>query len=320
MMAGATPMRTSVKANEAERAQMTASAAATSPKPPARTWPLRAATTGLGYPHSSLSTSEKEPRPSSTGGSVRSAPEQKVLPVPVIATARTSGSERAATRCSDNSATRRRDSALRLEGESRARTAEPWRSSRLTRGGRSDLGGEGTVQVPVDQVEQVGGAGRRRQLPAEQAQLEGDEGAALQTKEGGLVAGHAQQVPGQPGHGSRPSEGVRTGSRRSQADQVGQAGVAQEGDQAPRRNPLASGDEALQGAPRQDPLRLGDHRAGVSSFTSSLAPPHPLHGSSLPMPGEAVDSGSDEGLDGGGKVGEAGLGVGEEHVRLGIGV
>ncbi|SKW33375.1 Uncharacterised protein [Mycobacteroides abscessus subsp. abscessus] len=50
MMDGATPMRASVSAKVLSGPATAISAAPTRPKPPARTWPLTAMTTGSGSP------------------------------------------------------------------------------------------------------------------------------------------------------------------------------------------------------------------------------------------------------------------------------
>ena len=90
IMAGATPTRTSVKANVLASAATAMSAAAMSPSPPARACPLTRAMTGTG-----LSTMEVRMSGMRFGAaaprSERSAPEQNTVPAPVRTTARTLG-------------------------------------------------------------------------------------------------------------------------------------------------------------------------------------------------------------------------------------
>ena len=80
-MAGATPTRTSVKANVLASAATAMSAAAMRPRPPARAWPLTRAMTGTG-----LSTMDVRMSGMRLGAAVprseRSAPEQNTVPVP----------------------------------------------------------------------------------------------------------------------------------------------------------------------------------------------------------------------------------------------
>ena len=90
-MAGATPTRTSVKANVLASAATAMSAAAMRPRPPARAWPLTRTMTGT-----ALSTMDVRMAGMRSGAALprsdRSAPEQNTVPVPVSTTARTSGS------------------------------------------------------------------------------------------------------------------------------------------------------------------------------------------------------------------------------------
>ena len=91
IMAGATPTRTSVKANVLASAATAMSAAAMRPSPPARAWPLTRTMTGT-----ALSTMDVRMAGMRLGAAVprsdRSAPEQNTVPAPVSTTARTSGS------------------------------------------------------------------------------------------------------------------------------------------------------------------------------------------------------------------------------------
>ena len=117
IMAGATPTRTSVKANVADSGAAAKSHAAMRPSPPARAWPLTRAMTGAGLSTmavrmSGMRLGAAAPR------SERSAPEQNTVPVAVSTTARTSGSLVASRNARSNSSSRRDDSALRLDGES----------------------------------------------------------------------------------------------------------------------------------------------------------------------------------------------------------
>ncbi|SKW09405.1 Uncharacterised protein [Mycobacteroides abscessus subsp. massiliense] len=132
MIEGATPMRASVSAKVLSGPATAISAAPTRPKPPARTWPLTAMTTGSGSSRMSRSSAVSWPARSlatSWGSddaaelSDRSAPAQNVLPVWVSTTARTVLS--AAARCSPsrNCRTKPLDNALRLCGESSVRRA-----------------------------------------------------------------------------------------------------------------------------------------------------------------------------------------------------
>lgn len=125
-MAGATPMRTSVNAKVTLWEPSATSAAPTMPSPPARTWPSRRATTGLGMSRMRRSS------PTITSviagpleASLRSAPAQNTEPVWVSSTARTDESSDAVSRCASSSAHSCRDSAFRLCGESSSMRATP---------------------------------------------------------------------------------------------------------------------------------------------------------------------------------------------------
>jgi hypothetical protein len=92
IIAGARPIRASVKANDAPSAATARSHAPTMPMPPARTCPAIRAMTGWGSSTISLSTamiavpvSPSEPVPAAA----RSAPEQNTRPVCVSTTVRT---------------------------------------------------------------------------------------------------------------------------------------------------------------------------------------------------------------------------------------
>lgn len=92
-MAGATPMRASVKAKEAVSVATETSAAPTMPRPPARTCPVTAAITGLSSSMTAASSDMIDLVESAIDrlpASARSAPAQKTLPVWVSTTARTS--------------------------------------------------------------------------------------------------------------------------------------------------------------------------------------------------------------------------------------
>lgn len=98
------------------------SQAASRPRPPARTWPVTRATTGLGR---ATICRIRATRACGSGGAVRSAPAQKVLPVWVRTTARTVPSAAHASRAAESAATRGAESALRLAGESRVSVVMP---------------------------------------------------------------------------------------------------------------------------------------------------------------------------------------------------
>ncbi len=149
MIAGTTPMRTSVKAKVASAGARAMSAAATRPIPPARAGPLRRATTGLG-PAMIRSKISGSSGAGSTGSplsaaptSLRSAPALKTGPVPVSTTARTSSSSIAAPRASKRPARSRADRALRLRGESRVIVA----TARSTLDRTSGVSSEGVADV-----------------------------------------------------------------------------------------------------------------------------------------------------------------------------
>ncbi len=132
IIAGATPTRTSVKANVLAAAATAMSAAAMRPRPPARACPLTRAITGTGLSTMAVRTSGMRfgaaaPR------SDRSAPEQKTVPVPESTMARTSMSPVASRNASSSSPSRREESALRLCGESSVRVRMPSRCSTATR-------------------------------------------------------------------------------------------------------------------------------------------------------------------------------------------
>ena len=93
MMAGATPIRTSEKAKFACVGESATSAAATRPMPPARTCPFSATMLALGSSQSWVSTSTSVTGAAATEpGVLRSAPEQKTVPVAVRTTQRTAAS------------------------------------------------------------------------------------------------------------------------------------------------------------------------------------------------------------------------------------
>jgi hypothetical protein len=133
MTAGITPMRTSLKLNEAASEVITMSEAATRPRPPANAAPLIAAMTGLSPSHIWLSTSEigttLPPAPACPGGFLRSAPAQNALPFPVSTMQRTASSAFAATRWSYSSVTRPDERALRASGRFNVIQAAPSRTS-----------------------------------------------------------------------------------------------------------------------------------------------------------------------------------------------
>ena len=123
-MAGATPMRTSLKPKVAPAGAAARSAAAMRPMPPARAWPLTRATTGTGLSTmplriSGMRVGAPDPR------SERSAPEQKTVPAPVSTTARTSASVVASRNACASSSSNRDDNALRLAGESSVMVRTP---------------------------------------------------------------------------------------------------------------------------------------------------------------------------------------------------
>ena len=126
IIAGVTPMRASVNANDDPAAATAMSHAPTMPRPPARTCPAIRAMTGLGSSTISRSTamivmlaSPSEPVPAAA----RSAPEQNTRPVCVSTTARTPGSSPASLSRADSSAMSWADRAFRLCGESRMTVA-----------------------------------------------------------------------------------------------------------------------------------------------------------------------------------------------------
>ena len=127
MIAGATPIRASVSANVLLRPATTMSQAPTSPKPPARTCPSIAPTTGTGSSRIARSSSvsclvlsvvaSPPDVPDAPDASARSAPAQNVPPVWPSTTARTFGSPAASRIPWCNCSTSAEDSALRLCGE-----------------------------------------------------------------------------------------------------------------------------------------------------------------------------------------------------------
>jgi hypothetical protein len=136
IIAGATPIRASVNANDAPSAATARSHAPTMPMPPARTCPAIWAMTGLGSSTISRSkatiavpASPIEPVPAAA----RSAPEQNTRPACVSTTARTPRSAPASPSRADSSATSWADSALRLCGESSVTVATSPPTSYRTR-------------------------------------------------------------------------------------------------------------------------------------------------------------------------------------------
>ena len=124
IMAGATPTRTSVKANVLAVAATARSAAAMSPSPPARACPLTRAMTGTGLSTmhvrmSGIRFGAAPPR------SARSAPEQNTVPAPVSTMARTSSSPVASRNARSSSSSNCADKALRLCGESSVSVRTP---------------------------------------------------------------------------------------------------------------------------------------------------------------------------------------------------
>ena len=108
MIAGATPIRASVNAKVLRGPATAISHAATSPMPPARTWPSTATITGSGdstMARSSAAISLARSAATSAGSAPacadlweRSAPAQNVFPVWPSTTARTAGSAAASRR------------------------------------------------------------------------------------------------------------------------------------------------------------------------------------------------------------------------------
>ena len=132
MMAGATPMRTSVKPMVAEAAAIDRSHDAASPRPPASAWPLMRPTTGLGDSFTRIISAGRpgvgggaSPPPTGARCSFRSAPAQNVLPEPVSTMTRAAGSSSAASMWAHRLVTSSRDSALRLSGRFSVMRATP---------------------------------------------------------------------------------------------------------------------------------------------------------------------------------------------------
>ena len=118
MIAGATPIRTSVNANVVDGATTTRSHAAISPTPPARTGPFTAAIVGRSLSLSRFSAftiGDESTLP--VPRSLRSAPAQNVVPVWVRTIAR-GGRGLGDVECAMESRTRPSESALRFAGES----------------------------------------------------------------------------------------------------------------------------------------------------------------------------------------------------------
>jgi len=130
MIAGATPIRTSVNPNLASSMAMDMSIAAARPIPPATQCPAIRPTYGLGdsrnLPNKSVgSTGFDEEPPLPEERSERSAPAQNTRPRLVSTTTRTSGSESASSSASVNSVVRRELSALRLSSSARVTVSTP---------------------------------------------------------------------------------------------------------------------------------------------------------------------------------------------------
>ena len=131
MIAGATPIRTSAKANVAFAGATTMSHDATRPIPPALTAPFSAAITGFGACSRDRRRSGYV-TPAEGCAPLRSAPEQKTVPVAVSTIARTSSSPAAVLRWAASSDCSGADRALRFAGESRVIVATPSARSRWT--------------------------------------------------------------------------------------------------------------------------------------------------------------------------------------------
>jgi hypothetical protein len=134
MTAGITPIRTSVNANVASRAQSAMSAAAMSPRPPARAAPPIRATTGFVDSQIAASTSPSRPtgtRPVSSAAavSVRSAPDEKTWPVWVNTITRTASSRSASSSAASSCSIKATERALRFGGLSSVSVATPRRTS-----------------------------------------------------------------------------------------------------------------------------------------------------------------------------------------------
>ncbi len=157
IIAGATPTRTSVKANVAASGATAMSAAAMRPSPPARAWPFTRAMTGTALSTivvrmSGMRFGAARPR------SDRSAPEQNTVPAPVSTTTRTSGSRVASRNAWSSSSRSRADSALRFSGESSVRVRTP--PSCCTRRYESVTNAQ-CRGVPVEGRKRAGGIVRR---------------------------------------------------------------------------------------------------------------------------------------------------------------